>query len=138
MKEMNDDELQQWLENKQPLPKGDELSDDAKAYHTLFEALGEEPANGLPYDFTAKVTRDIEADVKRGNELRSNLLATVIFIAVMGIVCGTIAIVKPTTTNILLQYKWILLLIPIVFMAIQYFDQKLIKGRIFSKNSHSK
>jgi hypothetical protein len=136
MIEMNDDELQQWLDNKQPLPKSDELSNDAKAYSTLFEALGDEPANGLPYDFTAKVTRHIAADIKRGNELRSNLLVAAIFVAVVAIICGIIAIVNPATTSTLLQYKWILLLLPIVFMAIQYFDQKLVKTRIFSCRSY--
>jgi hypothetical protein len=132
MKEMNDDELQQWLENKQPLPENNQLSDDAKAYHTLFKALGKEPASGLPYNFTAKVTRHIAANIKRGNELRANLLAAAIFIAVMGIVCASMAIISPNFITTLLQYKWVLLLLPLVFIAIQYFDQQLVKTRIFN------
>lgn len=136
MKKMSDEELQQWLENKQQLPKSDELSDDAKAYRTLFEALGEEPANGLPYDFSAKVTRYVRADVKRGNELKYNLAAAIIFIAVLAVIYGVLAFFTPNQALLLLKYKWILLLFPLAFITIQYFDQKLVKTKIFNSRSY--
>jgi hypothetical protein len=36
-----------------------------------------------------------------------------------------------------MKYKWILLLFPIAFISIQYFDQKLIKNRIFRNNANN-
>jgi len=131
MKEMNDEELQQWLEKKPQLSADDALSTDAKAYRTLFETLGEEPASGLPYDFAAKVTRHIKAGEKRSNELKYNLVAIFIFLAVISAVWGLLTIFTPDQAPVLLKYKWTLLLFPVVFITIQYFDQKLIKTRIF-------
>ena len=137
MKEMNDEELQQWLENKPQLSAGDALSEDAKAYRTLFETLGEEPEGGLPYDFAAKVTRHIQAGEKRSNELKYNFLAIFIFIAIITGVWGLLAIFTPGQAPVLLKYKWILILFPVVFITIQYFDQKLIKTKIFRSSANS-
>src|SRR5579872_3911549 len=110
MKEMSDEELQQWLENRQQLPEGRALPKGARAYRALFEALREEPENGLPYDFAAKVTRHIRADIKRSNELRYNLAAAFIFIAVLAVIYGVLVVFTPDQAPVLLKYKWILLL----------------------------
>ncbi|MGZ3777925.1 MAG: hypothetical protein ACXVI9_10205, partial [Mucilaginibacter sp.] len=83
MKEMSDEELQQWLENKQQLPARKIVGKDADAYRALFEVLGEEPANGLPYNFAAKIARHVQAGEKRINELKYNLAVVLIFIAVL-------------------------------------------------------
>ena len=130
MKEMNDEELQRMFEDGHFSP-GEPLNEDAKAYKTLFEALGKEPQSGLPYDFAAKVTRHIQAEQKRGSEIRSNLVAAGLFIIAIVTACCAIAIFNPDTKTVLLKYKWVLLLLPVVFIAIQYFDQKFIKTKLF-------
>ena len=135
MKELNDEELQRLFEDgyfssKKP------LNDEEKAYATLFEALGSEPEGALPYDFAVKVTRQVQEKQKRGSELKRNLAAALISVVSLAIVCGALAIFSPDTTLTLLKYKWVLLLLPVAFIAIQYFDQKLVKIRIF-RNSNN-
>jgi len=134
MKEMNDDELQQWLDGKPQLSGDHRLNKDASAYRTLFEALNAEPEKGLPYDFSAKVTRQVAVESKRSNELKSNVIAAALFMAVIAIICIGMALWNPKQAPELLKFKWVLLLFPIIFIAIQYFDQKLVREKIF----HSK
>jgi hypothetical protein len=135
MNEMNEEELQQWLDEKKQLPAGNALSDDAKVYRALFEALGGEPAGGLPFDFAVKVARHIQAIETRSSELKYNAVAGLIFIVALGVVYGLLAFFTPDQAPVLLKYKWILLLFPIAFIVIQYFDQKLVKVKIFSSRS---
>jgi hypothetical protein len=59
----------------------------------------------------------------------------VVFIAAIAIACATLASFRSDTIYMLLKYKWILLLFPVAFVTIQYFDQKLIKARMFDKRS---
>src|SRR5947209_7129591 len=118
MKKLSDNELQQLLENKQQLPESTILGKDADAYRVLFEALHEEPSNGLPYDFAAKVSRHVQANEKRSNELKYNFVAVLIFIGVLGCVCSLLAFFTPDQVTILLKYKWILLLFPPAFIII--------------------
>jgi hypothetical protein len=134
MKEMNDEELQRLFKDRY-FSSRELQNEDAKAYNTLFEALDKEPENGLPYDFAAKVSRHIQAEQKRGSELKSNLIAAGLFLIAMAATCFALAIFSPDITADLLKYKWILLLLPIVFIAIQHFDQKLVKRRVFSNRS---
>jgi hypothetical protein len=136
MKELNDEELQRLLDGGKSFPADEPLSDDAKAYQALFEALKSEPDSGLPYDFAAKVTRQIQAAEKRDNELRSNLLAAGLFLVSIAALCGVLVIFSPDTTSSLLKYKWVLLLLPLTFIAIQYFDQKLVKTKLFDRQSY--
>jgi hypothetical protein len=135
MNEMNEEELQQWLDAKKQLPAGNPLSDDAKVYRALFEALGEEPGGGLPYDFAAKTARHIQASEKRSNELKYNVAAALIFVVALAVVYGLLVFFIPDQAPVLLKYRWILLLFPIAFIVIQYFDQKLVKVKIFSSRS---
>ena len=137
MKEMSDEELQQWLENKPKLPEETILGKDANTYRALFDALRDEPAKGLPYDFAAKVTRHIQSDEKLSKELKYNFAAVLIFIAALGGLYGLLAYFTPDQASSLLNYKWILLLFPIAFIAIQYFDQRLIKTRIFRNKTNT-
>jgi len=131
MKETDDDELQQWLENRLPLPEKNTVSEDAAAYRTLFEILDDGPAGGLPYNFAAKVTRRIEADEKRGSEVKYYILAALIFIATITAACSILTLFNPKVFVPLMNFKWIIIAGPVVFMAIQYLDLKLVKGNIF-------
>ncbi len=134
MKEMSDEELQQWLENKQQLPAEKVAGKDANAYRALFEALGEDPSKGLPYDFSAKVAKHIRTNEKRSNELKYNLAAVSIFIAALAVIYGALVFFTPDEAPLLLKYKWILLLFPLSFIAIQYFDQRLVKAGMFKSS----
>ncbi|MBS1527156.1 MAG: hypothetical protein JST19_16005, partial [Bacteroidetes bacterium] len=117
MKEMNDDELQRLFE--EGTPNSEPTSDDARAYQTLFEALKSEPEKGLPYDFAANVTRQIQAEQKHSSEIKSNVIAAGLFLAAMVVLCCLFAFLKPDTKSTLLEYKWVLLLLPLAFIAIQ-------------------
>ncbi len=129
MKEMNDDELQRWFESKRL--QDEPMTEGAKAYSTLFEALAVEPERGLPYDFSARVMQQVKADVKRRNDLRWNLLAVAIFAVILAGIYGIISVVSPKALPSLMVYKWIFLVIPALFIAIQSIDQKLVKMDIF-------
>lgn len=131
MKEMNDDELQQWLEHKTQLPDDASLNKDANAYRSLFEALGKEAEEGLPYDFSAKVVRKIQTETKRGTDLKFTLIAATLFIIAIAAACFALSVSNPAQESSLLKLKWALLLLPIVFVAIQYFDQRLVRGKLF-------
>ncbi|HVV54221.1 MAG TPA: hypothetical protein VHC47_02785 [Mucilaginibacter sp.] len=131
MKELNDEELQRLLKAGKSFPADEPLSDGANAYQTLFEALKSEPESGLPYDFAAKVTRHVSAEVKKNSEVKYYLLAAFIFVAAIAAVCAVLAINSPAQEPELLKYKWVLLLLPLVFVAIQYFDQRFVKSKIF-------
>ena len=131
MNEMNDEELQQWLENKRPLLGDGDLNGEVKAYQNLFEILDNKPVNILPYGFNKKVTRHIQHEAKRNSEFKFHLLATVVFIGSIAVICGLMTFFNPGITFVLMRYKWILVLVPLVFIAIQYVDQKLVKSDVF-------
>jgi len=142
MKKMDDDELQQWLEENSPASgktNKEIISDDAKAYQFLFDVLNEEPAQGLPYDFAAKVTRKVQAENKRTSELRYYIIAIGVVALVLVAIYGLLIMVKPVSGpsygSLLLQYKWVLLLVVFGFLTIQYLDQVLVKVRLFRKKS---
>lgn len=131
MKEMNDEELQRLLEDKKT-SSGELLSDDGKTYQILFTALSKEPETGLPYDFAAKVTRKIAVRQKRSNELKYNMIALIVFLSLIVLVCAILTSYGSITWSDAFRYKWIFLLPPVVFIIIQYLDQKLVKKKLFN------
>ncbi|WP_259070051.1 hypothetical protein HDF24_24595 [Mucilaginibacter sp. X4EP1] len=133
MKEMSDDELQQWLDGKPSIHGNVPQIDDAEAYRNLFEALDKEPEKGLSYNFSAKVARKIKTEQKKNNELKLNLIAAAIFMALLAFACGLLSLFKVDIITKLPPYKWIFIFGPIAFIAVQYFDQKLVKSNIFKK-----
>ena len=136
MKKMNDEEIQKWLEENgsktNELPTG-----DARAYNMLFDLLNTEPAEGLPYDFSAKVTRRVQAETKRNSELRSYLISIAVVSVVIAFIYGLFSIIRPQLgngfLNIVAEYKWELVLAIFSFLTIQYLDQVLIKSNIFKR-----
>ena len=138
MKNMDDEEIQKWLEENGPASgktNKELISDDASAYQFLFDVLDEGPSQGLPYDFAAKVTRKVQAEAKRTSELRYYVIAVGVVALVLVAICGLLVLVKPAAGpsygSLLLQYKWVLILVVFSFLTIQYLDQILVKGRIF-------
>jgi hypothetical protein len=140
MKKIDDDELQQWLEENGPASgktNKELISDDAKAYQFLFDVLDEEPSQGLPYDFAAKVTRKVQVEAKRTSELRYYVIAVGVVALVLVALFGLLMMVKPASGpsygSLLLQYKWVLILVVFGFLTVQYLDQILVKGKVFTK-----
>jgi hypothetical protein len=133
MKKMSDDELQQWLDGKPSIPGNVSPNDDAEAYRNLFEALDKEPEKGLSYNFAAKVTRKINVEQKKNNEIKLNLIAAAIFMALIAVAFGLLTGLKTDAIAKLSPYKWVFIFSPIAFITIQYFDQKLVKPTIFRR-----
>ena len=138
MKKMDDEELQKWLEENGPASgktNKELISDDARAYQFLFDVLDEEPSQGLPYDFAAKVTRKVQAEAKRTSELRYYFIAIAVVALALVAIYGLLLMVKPAAGpsygSLLFQHKWILILVVFSFLTIQYLDQILVKGKIF-------
>lgn len=129
MKELNDDELQQWLEGRKNVPAG--APGDMRAYKTLFDLLQTEPEGELPYNFSAKVARAVEMQAKRKIELKYNVLAACVFVLVLFAGYLSIRIYNPTLSAELVPYKWLGLVAPFLFIAIQYLDQQLVKKKLF-------
>ena len=139
MKKMDDEDLQKWMEENRAAKKMDSpVSDDAKAYQFLFDVLDTEPLQGLPYDFSAKVTRRVQAEVKRNSELKYYLIGIGIFVAaVIGIyaLLTSIKLGAAATPYVsaLLQYKWVFVLGIFSFLTIQYLDVILVKRNVFKR-----
>jgi Na+/glutamate symporter len=133
MKEMSDDELQQWLDDKPSIHGNMSPNDNAGAYRNLFEALDKEPEKGLSYNFAAKVSRKIAAEQKKNNELKLNVIAAAVLMTLIGVVYGLLIIFKADALTKLPPYKWVFIFGPIAFIIIQYFDQKLVKPTIFRR-----
>jgi hypothetical protein len=139
MKKMDDEELQKWMEENKLLNKETNglISDDAKAYQFLFDALEQEPLQSLPYDFSAKVTRKVQADMKRNSELRSYIISLLAFLVVIAIMFGFSIFIKPgggpSYISVMLEYKWAIILTVFSFTTIQYLDQILVKANIFKR-----
>jgi drug/metabolite transporter (DMT)-like permease len=134
MKELSDDELQDLL-NSGLVPDGETLSegekDDLLAYQNLFDALGTEPEQGLPLSFAANVRRKLQEQANRKSDLRFNIMALVIFSAILGLAYGLLAVVSPENSDVVLatviRFKWVLLTIVCGFFSLMLIDQKMVK-----------
>jgi hypothetical protein len=136
MKKMNDEEIQNWLEENGH--KSDDLPGvDAKAYHLLFDLLSREPTEGLPYDFSAKVIRKVQAETRQNSELRSYLILIAVVSVVIAFIYGLFFLLKPQLgnglLNIAVKYQWVFVLGLFSFLTIQYLDEVLIKSTIFKR-----
>jgi len=130
MNESNDEKLQRLLEDGN-YSSDELLNKNGEAYKLLFAALNKEPERSLPYDFAAKVTRKITAQQKQSNELKYNIVALGVFIGLMVLACAILTFYGSVTWRDVFKYKWIFLLLPLIFTLIQYFDQKLVKAKLF-------
>jgi uncharacterized membrane protein len=105
----------------------------------LFNAVDAGPMQGLPYDFLAKVSRRVQAEVKRSSDLRYYVIFLVAVAATVFGIYGLLILLQPLTGRLFLieiaQCKWAFLLCIFSFLTIQYLDQALIKTRIFRKNA---
>ena len=134
MKKMNNEEIQDWLKENGH-KSGDVPAVDVKAYQHLFDLLGEEPAEGLHYNFSAKVIRNVQSETRQRSELRSYVILIAVVSVVCAVIYGLFLLLKPQLgsgfLNIITSYKWIFVLSIFIFLTIQYLDQVLIKSTIF-------
>jgi len=131
----NDDDLQAWLDSADP---DRDLSDfqaaDLRSYRSLFELLGQEPTDGLPADFSARVVRQVKAKGYLKITLRMHGRIALLFTAVLTVsyliltVIGYAPVVSLFAT--FWAYKGIVLFSLGLLFAIQYLDASLIKGKI--------
>ena len=136
MKKLNDEEIQKMLEQRLSIPKDDlteDSKDDMAAYRFLFESLEKEPAEGLPFDFSKKVARKVQAAVTQKQERRWNIYITLIIVAAFAGISGFMALFNYKAISQLVtvigQYKWVILFILVSILVIQYADQYLIKKK---------
>jgi hypothetical protein len=134
MKELDDDELQELLNNGL-VPDNKILSEDDKgdllAYQSLFTVLGTEPEQGLPMSFAANVRRKLQEQVNRKSDLRFNLIALPIFVAGLALAYGLLSVISPESgdmfLNAVISFKWVLVTLIVGFIAFLFIDQRLVK-----------
>ncbi|MET3501759.1 hypothetical protein ABIC45_003371 [Mucilaginibacter rubeus] len=133
MKELDDDELQELLNNGL-VPDNKTLSEEDKndllAYQNLFTALGTEPKEGLPMSFAANVRRKLQEQINRKNDLRFNLLALGIFASGLALAYGLLSVMSPESgdmfLNAIISFKWLLLTLVAGFVGYLFIDQRLV------------
>jgi hypothetical protein len=134
MKELNDDELQELLNNglvPDNKTLSDEDKDDLLAYQNLFTALSTEPEEGLPLSFAANVRRKLQEQAIRKSDIRFNLLALLIFVAGLTLAYGMLSVMSPESGDMFLtaiiNFKWVLLTLVAGFVGYLFIDQRLAK-----------
>ncbi|WPU98686.1 hypothetical protein SNE26_21960 [Mucilaginibacter sp. cycad4] len=134
MKELDDDELQELLNNGL-VPDNKTLSEEDKndlhAYQNLFSALSTGPEQGLPMSFAANVRRKLQEQANRKSDLHFNLVAMVIFAGGLTLAYGLLAMMSPESgdmfLNAVISFKWVLLALVIGFVGYLFVDQRLVK-----------
>ncbi|SEO57784.1 hypothetical protein SAMN05192574_109153 [Mucilaginibacter gossypiicola] len=134
MKELDDDELQELLNNGL-VPDNKTLSeedkDDLLAYQNLFTVLSTEPEQGLPMSFAANVRRKLQEQANRKSNLQFNLLALGIFAVGLALAYGLLTVMSPESGDMFLNavvgFKWILLTLIAGFVGYLFIDQRLVK-----------
>ncbi|WPP52983.1 hypothetical protein [Catalinimonas niigatensis] len=132
MKKLTDEEIQKLLETQdQDLAYMD--SSDAKMYQLLFEALKEEPSEGLSMSFANQVVREaLNTDVQR--QVRRYWLFT--FVSIFVAVCVSVFFLlfyqQPAAKIFfewILQVRWIILFGLFMFALIQLADYRLVNRK---------
>lgn len=133
MRELNDDEIQALIESG-TRPSDEILSTSEKGnigvYESLFKALDKEPAQGLPFNFAAKVTAQVKLKAQRKSDIRFNLTAAFILIAGLAIACGLLCLENYSVGSqflvVTFKYKWVIITGAVVLLGTFFFDQKFI------------
>ena len=131
---LTEEEIQQLLEQGLPLPGGDlppSSEADINAYRSLFDALKKEPPGGLPYDFSAKLVRRLQAEQGGAADGRFYLWVLFGLLVAVGGVCVYLATQSRETaaqmTGVVFKYKWGLIFALAGFLIVQWLDQRLVK-----------
>ena len=134
MKEPNDEELQQWLEQQLKEDKNRELTtddDDAALYHVLFSALADEPTIGPANNLADNVIKQIKAADEKAELWQYYLVIAGVLAA--GAAGGYFAVsyMSPELLKPLLgfadAYKWTIVFIILSISIIEVSDKALMK-----------
>jgi len=129
---LTDEEIQQLLEKGlSPSNTAGASENDLATYQLLFDALKKEPPGGLPYNFTAKLTHQLQVRKNRAADIKFYLLAITIPVVLLGGACALFILLGNKAAvqmaNDLLRYKWPFIFVLSAFLVVQYLDQKLVK-----------
>ena len=131
MKNLNDDEIQSLLEDKNFKNNPELYShqlEDYKIYEQLFDIVNTQLKSTLPKDFSKKVVSRIEYKQNRVNNLvYYSLIGLLSF---MGIAVATNIInyeFLSSMSNAIFKLKEIIIFCVFLFFIIQYFDKKFIR-----------
>ncbi|PSL44310.1 hypothetical protein CLV51_106176 [Chitinophaga niastensis] len=127
----NDERLQEWLDKGGQGVFGDVSSQDIESYRFLFEKLKESPSEGLPYNFSSKLTARLKEKVYRKSNLRFYISTVAIFIVGLTLSYGCMLVVNQRYANELLAavwgYKWVCVLALICVLTVQWVDNELLR-----------
>ena len=134
MEKMSEQELQELL--AKGLQPANETS-GAKAYQALFSELKKEPENGLPYNFSAKVTAQIrlQQDLKLG--FKPYLITLIVTVAAIFAALILAPLFpqqfSPAFLSAMTAYKWPVLFVITGFILVKYFDQQLLYQKLVKR-----
>jgi hypothetical protein len=135
MKELDDKQIQSLLENGLNTT-GETLSafeqEQLDGYFSLFQKLKTEPADTLPFNFAAEVTRQLKLKLKRRSDLKFSLFSALGIVIGLIAAYGLLSLVKiDAGTQFLmamLKLKWLLLTGIVILSGTLVFDQKVVQG----------
>jgi hypothetical protein len=131
MKKLTDAQIQAMLESD--LKQSENIlsisdKEQMESYQSLFQILNSGPQEGLPFNFSSKVTRQLKLKVKRRSDIRFNLLAALGIMAGLALAYGILMIIDFNAGNLFLlvtlKYKWLLVFSSIIVLSTLIFDQK--------------
>lgn len=133
MKKLTDEQIQAMLDDHLQSPGASmadpETQDDVKHYELVFKALHTEPAAGLPFDFSAKVSRRLRLKLKRKSDIRFNLLVAGLFLISLIAAYGALMLVDGAVAaqflQVILRFKFPLLIAIAVLIASLILDQRI-------------
>ncbi|CAM4248087.1 hypothetical protein SAMN06265348_10721 [Pedobacter westerhofensis] len=134
MEELNDDELQDFLDRSIgniEHTSGEKATADLLAYQDLFKALQTEPVQGLPLSFASNVKWKLQKGLNRKSDLRFNILAAIIVMLSLLLAYGLLQLISQATAALVLsmvvKFKWVLASVIFLFFSFLLIDQRLIK-----------
>ncbi|WDF56123.1 hypothetical protein [Mucilaginibacter sp. KACC 22063] len=133
MKKLTDEQIQAMLDNELMNP-ADMLSasedEQVQRYKSLFQKLNQEPEQGLPFNFSSKVTGQLKLKLKKRSDIRFNLLAILGIVVGLIMVYGLLTMVDLSAGNqfliAVLKFKWLLIMGAIMLLGNLIFEQRVI------------
>ncbi|WP_298734184.1 hypothetical protein [uncultured Chitinophaga sp.] len=108
---------------------------ELEAYQQLYRMLGKNIPQGLPMDFSARVTRQVQLRrQRRENRMLALSMAGAILLCLFGAVVLMLFIDKKYNSQFLLsltRYKWIIGTCLLFLFLVQYFDHRYLKSKNF-------
>ncbi|RAJ26911.1 hypothetical protein [Pedobacter cryoconitis] len=134
MEELSDEQIQSLLENglnttKEPLSAIEQEQMDS--YFSLFQKLKTEPADTLPFNFAAEVTRQLKLRLKYRSDLKFSLFSALGIIIGLIAAYGLLSLVKIDAgeqfLTAMLKLKWLLLTGVVILSGTLVFDLKIVQ-----------